>query len=307
MLRAMWDAFISSFSLLNASGLAVLVAIMGVLTGGVLITLIVRARYGSIASDLRRGADDASVSFESRVLTSIVREALDARRVTAEVNAQAIIDSCFQSELRGPLVGERFVKASAGLTIIFGLVGTFFGLSLSIGKLVKLVASSDVGKAEQIAESLTTGLVDALAGMSVAFTSSLFGILAAIVMTLLGVFLSIADRRQALMAQIEAYLDHVVLTRESLRGGEGADPRMVEHMLGSFARSVGQLDAVIGRFEGALSGFASNTRDFHEFNLHLKDNIQRMSLSFGDLSESLRQGRAGERALGAREQNKDGR
>jgi hypothetical protein len=306
MLRAMWDAFISSFSLLNASGVAVLVAIMGVLTGGVLITLIVRARYGGIASDLRRSADDASVSFESRVLTSIVREALDARRVTAEVNAQAIIDSCFQSELRGLLVGERFVKASAGLTIIFGLVGTFFGLSLSIGKLVKLVASSDVGKAEQIAESLTTGLVDALAGMSVAFTSSLFGILAAIVMTLLGVFLSIADRRQALMAQIEAYLDHVVLARESLRAADGADPRM-EHMLGSFARSVGQLDVVIGRFEGALSGFASNTRDFHEFNLHLKDNIQRMSLSFGDLSESLRQGRAGERALGAREQNKDGR
>ncbi|HEY6877359.1 MAG TPA: hypothetical protein VI299_05035, partial [Polyangiales bacterium] len=67
----------------------------------------------------------------------------------------------------------------------------------------------------------------------------------------------------------------------------GADAR-TEQMLGAFAHSVGQLDAVIGRFEGALGTFANNTRDFHEFNLHLKDNIQRMSLSFADLSESLR-------------------
>jgi len=41
-------------------------------------------------------------------------------------------------------------------------------------------------------------------------------------------------------------------------------------------------------FEHALAHFATSTRDFQEFNLHLKDNIQRMSLSFGDLSDSLK-------------------
>jgi methyl-accepting chemotaxis protein len=280
----MLDALSSSFTLINPSGLAVLTAILALLIGGVAVTVIVRARYGSIAGDLRRSAYDGAVSFESSVLTRIVREALDARRATAEVNAQAIIESCFAHELRGLLIGERFVKASAGLTIIFGLVGTFFGLSLSIGKLVKLVASSDVGGTEQIADSLTAGLVDALAGMSVAFTSSLFGILAAIVMTLLGVFASISDKRQALVAQIESYLDHVVLTRgAAVSGAAGMD-----QMVGAFAHSVGQLEQVIGRFEGALGTFASNTRDFQEINLHLKDNIQRMSLSFADLSESLK-------------------
>jgi hypothetical protein len=45
---------------------------------------------------------------------------------------------------------------------------------------------------------------------------------------------------------------------------------------------------VIGRFEGALGTFAGNTRDFQEINLHLKDNIQRMSLSFADASDALR-------------------
>ena len=42
------------------------------------------------------------------------------------------------------------------------------------------------------------------------------------------------------------------------------------------------------RFESALETFATTTRDFHEFNLHLKDNVQRMSLSFADLSEVLK-------------------
>jgi hypothetical protein len=283
----MLDALSSSFTLVNPSGLAVLTAILALLIGGVLVTAIVRARYAGIAADLRRSAYDSSVSFESRVLTSIVREALDARRATSEVNAQAIIESCFAQELRGLLIGERFVKASAGLTIIFGLVGTFFGLSLAIGKLVKLVASSDVGGADQIADSLTAGLVDALAGMSVAFTSSLFGILAAIVMTLLGVFASIGDKRQAVMSQIESYLDHVVLTRSEATPSAGGG---MEPMIGAFARAVGQLDQVVGRFEGALGSFADNTRDFQEINLHLKDNIQRMSLSFGDVADSLRRG-----------------
>ncbi len=284
----MLDALSSSFTLINPSGIAVLTAILAILISGVVITVAVRARYTSIAADLRRVTYEGALSFDTRVLTAIVREAVDARRATSEVNAQAIIESCFAQELRGLLVGERFVKASAGLTIIFGLVGTFFGLSLAIGKLVKLVGSSDVAGTAAIADSLTAGLVDALAGMSVAFTSSLFGILAAIVLTLLGVFASIGDKRQALMAQIESYLDHVVLSREAPGVDVGAG---MDQVVSAFARSVGQLDQVIARFEGALGTFSGNTRDFQEINLHLKDNIQRMSLSFADATDSLRRGR----------------
>jgi hypothetical protein len=42
------------------------------------------------------------------------------------------------------------------------------------------------------------------------------------------------------------------------------------------------------RFEAALQTFATTTRDFHEFNLHLRDNVQRLSLTFADLSNSLK-------------------
>ena len=42
------------------------------------------------------------------------------------------------------------------------------------------------------------------------------------------------------------------------------------------------------RFDAALQTFSTTTRDFREFNLHLKDNVQRMSLGFGDVSEALK-------------------
>jgi hypothetical protein len=42
------------------------------------------------------------------------------------------------------------------------------------------------------------------------------------------------------------------------------------------------------QFGAALQTFAGTTRDFKEFNLHLKDNVQRMSLSFADASEAVK-------------------
>ena len=293
----MLDALFASLSLLNVSGFVIILAIVALLVGGVVATFVVRARYARISNDLRQNADTGG-GFESPVLNQIARTAIGALRIANDpsaVNTQAIVEQHVQTTLRGLLVAERFVKATTGLSIIFGLVGTFYGLSMSIGKLVTLVAGN-VTDSTEIAQSLTRGLVEALAGMSVAFSSSLFGILVAIVMTLLGVFFGIGDRRTAVMVQIESYLDNVLLNRAreggaalsppSMRGG--ADPRL-EQALATFGQSVDRLDGVVVQFETALSNFASTTRDFKEFNHHLKDNIQRMSLSFGDLSEALKQ------------------
>jgi methyl-accepting chemotaxis protein len=291
----MLDVLFASFSLLNVSGIVIMLAIFALLVGGVGVTFLVRARYASIERDLQRNGDAAG-NFESPVLNEIAREALSALRLAADasgVNTQAIVEHRFQSELRALFMGERFVKAATGLLIIFGLVGTFYGLTMSIGKLVTLV-SGDVGQTADLAQSLTRGLTETLAGMSVAFSSSLFGILSAIVMTLLGVFFSISERRTSVMVQVEAHLDNVLLVRAgdvapaAGTSGPRSDARLERVML-SFGESVDRLDAIVGQFEAALTNFSSTTRDFREFNHHLKDNIQRMSLSFADLSEALKQ------------------
>jgi hypothetical protein len=287
-------ALLRSLSLLDPSGYFIIALILTLLTLGILLTLTIRSKYARLERDLRVHGN-ADATFEAHVLNAIVRDAQTAMALHGgEINAQAIIENNFQSELKSLLVGERFIKASTGLLIILGLVGTFYGLTLSIGKLVALVAG-DESNAVDITQSLTHGLTQALSGMSVAFTCSLFGIVGAIVMTLLGVFANVADRRTALMVQIEAYLDNEWLgagssSRASAGGRSGsAAGAQLEAAVADFGAAIGQLHQTVATFESALQSFSSTTRDFREFNLHLKDNVQRMSLSFGDLSETLKE------------------
>jgi hypothetical protein len=288
----MTDAFQKNLALLDPSAYVVIAAIVLLLVLGFVITLALRARYGSLSKELRRAGDG---DFRSPVLASIMQDTLEAvERGAAELNSQAIIEHNFQQRLKSALIGERFVKATTGLLIILGLVGTFYGLTLSIGKLVALV-SADANGGADIVQGLTQGLTQALSGMSVAFTCSLFGIMSAVIMTLLSVFLNVTDMRVALMVEIEAYLDGAVLRIDPERPGTA--PRVpasaanialvLQQMERGLSASVSQLHGAVGQFEAALSAFSTTTRDFREFNLHLKDNVQRLSLSFADLSNTL--------------------
>ncbi len=295
------NPLLRSLSLLDTSGYVIIAIIVALLVSSILLTIVIRARYGRIERELRRHPG-GGLGFESNVLNRIVNDAEAARAQNPyDVNTQAIIERAFDTDLRGALIGERYVRASVGLLIILGLVGTFYGLTLSIGNLVSLVTGDGTPGAE-VTESLMLGLAQALSGMSVAFSCSLFGIMSAIIMTLVGVFASITDRRVALMVAIESFLDNefqaaprAAAARPAGVPGRGpaamaaATSDDLERLLAGFGDSVNQLQQSVAQFEAALVSFSSTTRDFREFNFHLKDNVQRMSLSFGDLSETLKE------------------
>jgi len=293
----MGSGLLERVALFDLRGYVIVSAIVLCFLLSLLTTLAVRARYARLAADLSEKS--GVVPFESPLLRQIVHDVTDAARAGASgsggsPNVQAIIEHHFQQKLRGALLGERFVRSSTGLVIILGLVGTFYGLSLSIGKLVGLL-SADSGTVD-ITQALTVGLTDTLSGMSVAFTSSLAGIAAAILLTLLGVLLNVPSARTGLMLQLETYLDRLLAAAPVARGAETAgepllpahESQLLAQILGTFGESVAQLHGTVTRFESALQTFADTTRDFREFNLHLKDNVQRMSLSFADLSEVLK-------------------
>lgn len=289
------NAILDGLLAMNASGYVIILAIVTTLFTAVTANLLINTKYARIEADLDRDrAHDEP--FRYPFLNHAVQHARDAaRRDTRQVNLQAIVEHNVQSQLEALLVGERFVRGATGLVIILGLVGTFYGLTLSIGKLVALVAS-DTQQAGDIAQTITAGLTQSLSGMSVAFSTSLFGIVAAIVLTVIGTFSNVTDRRTAFMVRLEVYLDKR-LADEASRSGRstivGIDGTLpsgagdLERIVVGFAQSVARLESSVDRFDTALKVFATNTRDFTEFNLHLKDNVQRMSLSFGDLSETL--------------------
>jgi hypothetical protein len=265
---------LDGLSLVDATGRTILATTILCLLLAIAANLWVRARYVSLKRDLDHGSGPLSHALLNR----IVEDALAAARRGGPPNTQAIIEERFQSELRTVLLAERFVKAATGLVIILGLLGTFYGLTLSIGRIVQLVGA-DNGAGSDVAGTVTVGLTHALSGMAVAFSNSLVGIVSAVILTVLNVVSNPTDRRVGLMLELETYVDRMVASAgANTHGGNGVDLR----------QSVARLDDVVARFEAALASFAASTTGFHEFNAHLKDNIQRMSLSFGDFSETLK-------------------
>jgi hypothetical protein len=274
----MLNTISAGISLIDATGLAILGTTLVTLLLGLLANLWLSRRYTAMERQLRR-AEAAEHDFRFPVLRNIVRDASEAAERPGEPNWQAIVEERFATDLRPTLLAERFARGATGLVIILGLLGTFYGLTLSIGRIVQLVAG-DAAAAADIAQGVSQGLSHALAGMAVAFSNSLLGVLSAVVLTLVGIWSNVADRRASVMVQIETYLERVLPRRAATFAGAGP---------GGFGDGMARLDAALARFESALQRFAATTGDFHEFNAHLKDNVQRLSLAFGDMSATLKQ------------------
>lgn len=289
------NALLGSLSLVDQSGQFIILAILLVLISALVANAVVRLKYRQLEVDLRDAVPHQP--FTANVLNRIFHDAQSAARARGgDLEAQGIVEHRFGTELGGLLVAERFVKSAPGLVIVLGLVGTFYGLTLSIGRLASLV-SADTSDVTAMTSALTSGLTQALAGMSVAFTTSLVGIAAAVLLTLLGVFFNVPDRRTGLMVHIENFIDRVLVPQFTL-AGQGGSERIsqlpaapgtgIEQAVQGFAQCVARLESSVEKFDASLQTFAGSTRDFQQFNHHLKDNVQRMSLTFSDLSETLK-------------------
>jgi hypothetical protein len=218
--------------------------------------VVLRSRYQAIKADLERNGGPTP-HFAHPVLRRIVMECQDAEQ-TGHANVQTIIEDVWQAELGPFLLLERFVRGATGLVLVLGLLGTFYGLTLAIGRLVGLVAS-DASPTADVVQALTHGLTQALAGMSVAFSNSLVGVGAAVALTLLGIVNNVTDLRTALMVQIEAHLDRLLTPHPR--------PAAEFRGLAGFAQSVARLEGAVSRFESALQGFAASTKDLREVRL----------------------------------------
>ena len=255
----MTNPILDGLSLVDTTGRTILATTVASLLAGIGAHVFLRARYASLERDLEKNTAERPPHFSHATLDRIVRDAEEAARRSGERNTQAIIEERFQADLGSLLLAERFVRAATGLVIILGLLGTFYGLTLSIGKLVSLV-SADSSAAADVSQAVTHGLTQALAGMAVAFSNSLVGIVSAVVLTVLGVLSNVTDRRTALMVQIETYLDRLLSNPAKARRDPAAS-------IAGFEASVARLEGVVAQFELALRTFATRTKDLREIEL----------------------------------------
>ncbi len=298
---------------LNPLAIAITVFILAIFFIAVIVSITIRSKYHKLGESLREMKDNQQGHPVLEGIFESYRTA--AKGNHSEVNTQAIIERHFNQDFRSLNVGERFVKSAVSLMIILGLLGTFYGLTLSISNLVELLSAGQNTEMLTSMDSIIGGLINSVRGMSVAFVTSLFAIASAVLFTLFSIFNNIEATREKLYIDVEEYLDNVValeiskeldseyeMLNKALKGTlddfsanmEKSFSYVVESFQGPLTAATSeignasdQLLKSIALFDRSLNNFRENTRDFAEFNHHLRTNIDRMNVGFADLTEAL--------------------
>ena len=295
------------FNQLNMVANSIIILILLILASSIVLSFVIRTRYNNILSDIHDPQHRENAAFYNDLLNKIVKEYKKVMESKKEdINTYALVDKFYHTELKMVELGEKFISKAISLMIVLGLLGTFYGLTLSIGELVQLLGATGADVVSDVS-SITDGLISSVEGMSVAFITSLFGIGSSVVLTILNIMFNLENVRESVLLSIEEYLDNTL----NIKGDASVFEASMGVLAESMERNFVQLTEVIkeqlnvstdgllqtadsfqhsmDRFDESLNKFSENIRDFSEFNYHLKTNIQRMNVSFADLTTGLKE------------------
>jgi biopolymer transport protein ExbB/TolQ len=138
-----------------------------------------------------------------------------------------------------------------GLLIFLGLLGTFWGLLKTVGAVSDVIGGMSVGSGDVNAlfEQLKSGLTKPLAGMSTAFSASMFGLSGALVLGFLDLTAGQAQNR--FYNELEEWLAGLTrLSSGALAEGEGGSvPVYVQALLEQTAENMEGLQRILSRGE----------------------------------------------------------
>jgi biopolymer transport protein ExbB/TolQ len=163
-----------------------------------------------------------------------------------------------------------------GLLIFLGLLGTFWGLLLTVGAVADVIGGMSVGSGDinALFDQLKSGLAKPLKGMGTAFSSSMFGLAGALVLGFLDLTAGQAQTR--FFNELEEWLAGLTRLSSGVLGGEGdaSVPVYVQALLEQTAENMENLQRILVRGEEGRG-------QANQAVMSLTDRI-------GDLSDSLR-------------------
>jgi len=139
-----------------------------------------------------------------------------------------------------------------GLLIFLGLLGTFWGLLLTIGAVSDVIGGMSVGSGDlnQLFSQLKTGLAQPLKGMGTAFSSSMLGLAGALVLGFLDLTAGQAQNR--FYNELEEWLAGITRLSSGVLGPEGEGgsvPAYVQALLEQTAENLEGLQRILARGE----------------------------------------------------------
>ncbi len=293
-----------------AQGIIIVIILMFI--AAVVFSFLIKKSYKNHINDIRDKDNREKRIFEYRFMNDVIdnfNEALNQN--IDQVNTLAIIEKNMNFHFKTVNLGERFLKRVVSLMIILGLLGTFYGLIISINELITLLATTDQSVA---LGDITSGLISSIKGMSVAFITSMFGIAASILTSVISILFGLNDDRESLIVHIEEYLDNKLMISSNGLGAvdehgntalslsfdrfnealtnnlKNVAEDITKQIAGAaedMVTTTKLIDQSVGKFDESLNNFSDNVRDFTEFNHHLKSNIQRLSISFDNFKQQM--------------------
>ena len=140
-----------------------------------------------------------------------------------------------------------------GLLIFLGLLGTFWGLLLTIGSVSDVIGNMSVGSGDlnQLFTQLKSGLAQPLKGMGTAFSSSMLGLAGALILGFLDLTAGQAQNR--FYYELEEWLAGITRLSSGVLGdgsGEGGNvPAYVQALLEQTAENLEGLQRILARGE----------------------------------------------------------
>ena len=140
-----------------------------------------------------------------------------------------------------------------GLLIFLGLLGTFWGLLLTIGSISDVIGNMSVGSGDvnQLFNQLKAGLAQPLKGMGTAFSASMLGLAGALVLGFLD--LSAGQAQTRFYNELEEWLAGITRLSSGVLGSEGEGggsvPAYVQALLEQTAENLERLQRTMERGE----------------------------------------------------------
>ena len=160
---------------------------------------------------------------------------------------RSLLDS-LQSRLDESRELSRYMT---GLLIFLGLLGTFWGLLLTVASVADVINGMSVGSGDLNAlfEQLKSGLGRPLRGMGTAFSSSMFGLAGALVLGFLDLTAGQAQNR--FFNELEEWLAGLTRLSSGVLGGDGDSsvPVYVQALLEQTAENMENLQSILVRGE----------------------------------------------------------
>ena len=183
-------------------------------------------------------------------------------------------------------------KYLIGLLVFLGLLGTFWGLLITIDSVGSVITSMGIGDEDSTSMflKLKEGLKEPLNGMGTAFSSSLFGLSGSLILGFLD--LQASQAQNQFYNDVEEWLSSMSLIAISKTGSrsenkiqEDGVPVYVQALLEQTAESVDSLQKILVRGEDERRNLANNLISLTEKMSEVSDQIRNNQKEFQKLSD----------------------